>query len=368
MIPVSPVRRENAALAEKINAAIAEVVDSGELILGSHVAAFEGLWAAETSSLYCVGLASGLDALEAGLHSIGVAQGDVVIVPAMSAAATALAPLRLGATPVFVDVDPTTALLDLAQVLEICADRRPSAVIPVALYGLRPDARVLRRLEDEFGVPVVMDMAQAHGSLDEQGRAEVPGRAAAWSYYPTKNLGAIGDAGALTTNSSEISARARRWRNYGQQSRYEHLDAGVNSRLDAIQAAVLTVKLAQLAAWTTRRREIARMYLSALAGNQLECLVTADVVHRHALHQFVVLPSDRREFISFLASRDIGSDVHYPKALPDQPAFDSLVTLGGCAPVARAIANRAVSIPVHPFLTESEVERIAMALQDWCQR
>lgn len=368
MIPVSPVRRENAALANEINAAMAEVVDSGELILGPHVGAFEDLWAAETSSRHCVGLASGLDALEAGLHSIGVAQGDVVIVPAMSAAATALAPIRLGATPVFVDVNPSTALLDLVQVLEICADRKPSAVIPVALYGLRPEASLLRILENELGVPVVMDMAQAHGSLDEQGRAEVPGHVAAWSFYPTKNLGAIGDAGALTTNSSEISARACRWRNYGQESRYEHLDAGVNSRLDEIQAAVLTVKLARLTAWTTRRREIAQKYLSALDGNQLECLVTADVVHRHALHQFVVLPSDRREFISFLTSRDIGSDVHYPKALPDQPAFNSLVTLGGGAPVARATANHAVSIPVHPLLTDTEVERIALALHDWCQR
>lgn len=367
MIPVSPVRRENAALANEINTAISEVLASGELILGPHVRTFEGLWAAETNSRHCVGLASGLDALEAALHSIGVSQGDVVIVPALSAAATALAPLRLGATPVFADIDPTTALLDVDQVLAMCAERRPSAVIPVALYGLRPDASFLRSLEDEFGVPVIVDMAQAHGSLDEQGRAEIPGHVAAWSYYPTKNLGAIGDAGALTTNSSEISARARRWRNYGQEFRYEHFDAGVNSRLDELQAAVLTVKLAQLGIWTTRRREIAQTYLSVVDASQLECLVTPEVVHRHALHQFVVLPSDRPEFIAFLASREIGTDVHYPKALPDQPAFKSLVTLGEGAPVARAIVNRAVSIPVHPFLTDSEVERIALALQDWCQ-
>lgn len=368
MIPVSPVRRENVRLAAEISAAVSKVVESGDLILGHHGKEFEELWAVETGSQHCVGLASGLDALEAGLRSIGVAQGDVVVVPAMSAAATALAPLRMGALPLFADVDPATGLMDLGPVEEFCSQRPPSAVIPVALYGLRPQASTVRRLKGEFNVPVVMDMAQAHGSLDEEGNPEVPGQASAWSFYPTKNLGAIGDAGALTTDLDDVAERVRRWRNYGQQARYEHLDAGVNSRLDDVQAAVLATKKRYLSEWTSRRRAIAKTYVSAIDYERLGCLVAPEVVDRHALHQFVVLPQDRSDFVAFMGSRRVGTDIHYPTALPDQPVFRELDTLPRGAAHARTIACHAVSMPVHPFLTESEVDRIATALHEWCIR
>lgn len=368
MIPVSPVQRENHILAPSLVAAVEEVIESGELILGRHGKRFEEAWASETDSDHCVGLASGLDALEAALRAVGVMPGDTVVVPAISAAATALAPVRLGARPLFADVDPATGLLDMAAVLDQCDNMRLGAAIPVALFGLRPNSASMRLLENELGVPVVMDMAQAHGSLDENGNVDVPGQASAWSFYPTKNLGAIGDAGALTTNIADVAGRARRWRNYGQRARYDHIDTGVNSRLDDVQASVLTVKMQFLADWTTTRRETARIYLSAIDNGQLRCLVEPESVDRHALHQFVVVPDDRLEFVEFLESRGIGTDVHYPKALPDQPAFRSRGVLAGGSPNARALADHAVSIPVHPFLQQTEVEQIATALSDWCAR
>lgn len=366
MIPSSAVRRENAALKQEIERAIGAVIDSGEIILSSRVQGFEEEWAAAAGARHCIGVASGLDALEAALRAVGVKSGDRVLIPALSAAATVLAPLRLGAVPVFVDVDERTALMSLDALRDATAIGA-SAAIPVALYGLRPATALLDFIERHLGCFVVMDMAQAHGSLNESGTPHVRADAAAWSFYPTKNLGALGDAGSVTTDSAEVSTRIRRWRNYGQSQRYEHVEVGANSRLDELQAAVLSVKLTRLEEWTERRREIGTRYLRCLDSSRLTPMLSLDDVPFHALHQFVVRSKERQQFQAFMSSRGVSTDIHYPRALDEQPPFAGLSMLDGHN-TASALAAEVVSIPVHPFLTDEDVDIVSQALTDWCSQ
>ncbi len=363
MIPVSPVQRENAFLQVSINNAIRSVIESGHLILGRNVEEFEARWAKSVGAVHAVGLASGLDALEAALRAGGVKPGDRVVVPALSAAATALAPLRIGATPVFVDVDTRTGLMDIPSLLQ-AAPQNVSAVVHVSLYGLHASQEELRNLQASLQAPVVLDMAQGHRVVDESEGRDTGGTVSAWSFYPTKNLGAVGDAGAVTTDDEEIADWIRRWRNYGQRGRYEHVQVGVNARLDEIQAAVLDVKLDFLSQWTRRRRVNAEYLLDHIKQDRLKCLVGAQELSRHALHQFVVAPDDRELFRSHMAARGISTDVHYPTALPDQVSLAEFESRP--IPAARSLASRVVSLPVHPFLSEGELEQIATALHDWC--
>jgi dTDP-3-amino-3,4,6-trideoxy-alpha-D-glucose transaminase len=366
MIPVSPVRRENAALKVEIEDAIRDVVSSGELILGPNVTGFEGSWARSVGASHAVGVASGLDALEAALRAVGVRAGDRVVVPALSAAATALAPLRIGAEPVFADVNRTTGLIDIERLICDSSVQSPAAIVHVALYGLHPTTIELEALSQSMSAPVVQDMAQAHAATAGEVREGSPAAVAAWSFYPTKNLGALGDAGAITTDDPQIADWVRRWRNYGQAGRYEHIQEGVNARLDEIQAAVLEVKLPHLEEWTDVRRTHALHFLANIDVARLPCLVKSEQLDRHVLHQFVVVPENRNDFRQFMADRGIATDAHYPTALPDQPA---LSRRSQCrVDEARFLADRVVSIPVHPFLSDKEVDLIGVALRDWCSR
>jgi len=254
--------------------------------------------------------------------------------------------------------------MDIESVLAAAGDSA-AAVIPVALYGLRPTAESVQSIRDELQVPVVLDMAQGHGSCHELGGPDSAETLSAWSFYPTKNLGALGDGGAVTTNDQGQALQISRWRNYGQDDRYDHATVGVNSRLDAIQAAVLSAKLPYLESWTQRRRAIAGHLLDALEDGPLKSMASRCDVSRHAFHQFVVVTDCRRDFRAYMHDVGIGTDVHYPRALTEQAALSHAPTLNGGTPRAIALAKTVVSIPCHPFLSDSEVQQVSDALRAW---
>lgn len=341
---------------------ITSVVDSGWFIGGPVVEEFETAFADYLGVKHCVGLGNGLDALRIGLEAAGVGPGDEVLVPGFTFYATWLAVLQTGATPVPVDVDPATASLEGAS-LEAHLTNRTRAVLPVHLFGIPSDVRGIAAFARENGLIVLEDVAQAHGMRVDGVAAGAWGTMGAFSFYPTKNLGALGDAGALVTDDDDLAARARSRRSYGQgKDKYDHIDTGWNSRLDPMQAAVLLSGLSELDGWNARRRAIAGAYRDAL--DPAVATVGPRDVDGSVWHHFVVRSARRSEFRAYLSSAGIGSDVHYPYS------FDSLEptrrTIGSRIvdlPHSRALAESVVSLPIGPWLSDAEVERVAAALQ-----
>lgn len=340
---------------------IGSVIDSGWFIGGPVVEEFEEAFARYVGVEHCVGLGNGLDALRIGLEAAGVGPGDEVIVPGFTFYATWLAVLQVGATPVPVDVDPATASLTGASLAEHVTDRT-RAVLPVHLFGIPSDVVGIARFARERDLVVLEDVAQAHGMRVDGVAAGAWGTMGAFSFYPTKNLGALGDAGALVTDDPDLAARARSRRSYGQGSnKYDHVDTGWNSRLDPVQAAVLLSGLEELDGWNARRRAIAAHYRDALDPSNVT-VGPADI-DGSVWHHFVVRSPRREEFREYLSSQGIGSDVHYPYS------FDSLAptrrALGERQvrlPNSRALAESVVSLPIGPWLNDGEVERVSAAL------
>lgn len=342
-------------------AAVERVGCSGWLVLGEEVSAFEEELAAWWGVEHAVGVASGLDALEIGLRCVGVGPGDRVLTTPLTAFATTLAVLRAGAQPVYVDVDDFGGLdLELAAAaLERDAGIR--AVVPVHLYGHPLDSVALRRLGERFDVAVVEDCAQSAGAERGGEPTGRTGRVAATSFYPTKNLGAYGDGGAVLTGDPAIAARARTLRNYGEEGRFNHVEVGLNSRLDELHAAILrSAMLPRLDRWLERRATVARRYCDALDGSGLRPVVPAG--GRSAHHLFPVLvEGDAPTAIEHLRSAGIGVGRHYPVLCPDQPACASVgVTVGDLANAHR-IAEQELSLPLHPQLDDADVERVVEA-------
>lgn len=347
-------------------AAVERVGASGWYVLGKEVEAFEAEFARFCDAPHAVGVASGLDAIEVGLRALDIAPGDPVLTTPLTAFPTTLAILRAGGVPVFVDVDEH-GLLDLDQsnaLLEGRPDLRHC--VPVHLYGQSMDLHRLRELKEEFGLRVVEDAAQAHGASFEGVPVGTVGDVTAYSFYPTKNLGALGDAGALTCGSQSIASRAQSLRNYGQSARYVHDELGLNSRLDELHAAImLEALLPRMNAWTQRRREIARRYRDALDGAALTPLPISDpegcVYH---LFPVRVRSGTRDAFREFLAAGGIDSAVHYPTLVFAQKAiaerYPNLET-----PVAQTIADEQVSLPIHPLVTDDEVSRVIDRCRQW---
>jgi dTDP-3-amino-3,4,6-trideoxy-alpha-D-glucose transaminase len=351
-----------------VHDAVERVGRSGWYILGSAVAGFEASLATELGSRFCVGCASGLDAIELALRALGLRPGDRVLTTPLSAFATTLAIVRAGGVPVFVDVDEG-GNLDLELAERCLAERRdvPFAV-PVHLYGHPLDLDRLASVQSRYGLKIVEDCAQAIG-------AEVSGRAvgsvgdlSATSFYPTKNLGAFGDGGAVFGNDEGLAKICRALRNYGQTSRYVHERLGLNSRLDELHAAILDgALLPRLSAWSARRRAIAHRYREAIRGPRVVPLPLARP-EASSWHLFPVLvEKERREaFQVHLQSRGVQSAVHYPKLIPDQAALADLpFEVAGSLHQARAIADSEVSLPIHPYLDDGEVESVIEAVNEW---
>lgn len=357
-------------LRAQIDAAIARVLASGWYIGGPEVAAFEAAFARAMALPFAVGVANGTDAIALGLRALGIGRGDTVIVPALSAYPTTVGVLQAEATPVFVDVDEH-GLMDVAAV-EALLPLPVRAILCVHLYGSCADTIRLGELAVQHGLALMEDCAQAHGASRDGVRAGARGQVASWSFYPTKNLGALGDAGAVTCSDEATAARLARLRNYGQRNRYEHVEAGVNSRLDAVQAAILTAKLDFLESENDRRREIARRYDEqlALARDRIVPLpVPPGAISNRHLYP-VLLPSsaERDVFQAFLAERGIETLIHYPIPMPDQKASHLDWGGGRDFPQARSISSRVVSLPCHPDLAEAQVEELIAALEAWSRK
>jgi dTDP-4-amino-4,6-dideoxygalactose transaminase len=347
-VPFLDLSRETEALRPDLDAAIARVVESGAYILSPEVERFETAFAQACGTAHAVGVASGTDAITIALLAAGVEPGDEVITAPNTCVPTIVGIERAGARAVLADVDPVTYTLDPAQV-ERRLTARTKAILPVHLYGQPADLDALVQL----GIPVVEDCAQAHGATVDGRPAGSIGVAAAFSFYPTKNLGALGDAGAVVTGSEEVATRARLLRNYGERGRFEHVLRGLNSRLDPLQAAILGAKLPRLAGWVERRRALAAAYDEALAGTNV--VVPATVPGRgHAYHLYVVQAPAREEFRSVLDEAGVGTAVHYPTPVHRQPAYRDLDVPGGF-PVAEALCERVVSLPLSETHSDEEI-------------
>jgi dTDP-4-amino-4,6-dideoxygalactose transaminase len=373
-VPMLDLSRQYASIRDEILAAVARACDSQRYILGDEVAAFEREFAALCATREAVGCASGTDGLWLGLAAAGIGPGDAVITTPFSFFATASSILRAGAKPVFVDVDPETLNLDPAKVdqrLRI-APKAMRALMPVHLYGQCADMDSLDRLAAEFKLQVVEDAAQAVGATWNGRRAGSLGLAAAFSFYPTKNLSAFGDAGAVTTSDATVAECMRSLRNHGGKQRYYHDEVGANSRLDAIQAAVLRVKMPRLAKWNEARRERARTYgrlissagltkVAADSAAPVVLLKTLPGAH-HIYHQYVIRVRDRDKLRIFLSERGVGSEIYYPIPLHLQKCFAYLGYTAGDLPEAERAALDVLALPMFPELEEDEQRHVVESI------
>lgn len=360
MIAMNDFKAEPSELAHAEKEAIERVLHSGSFILGQEVREFEEAWADFCGAQYCVGVANGTDAIEIALRALNIGTGDEVITTPMTAMATVMAILRTGATPVLADIDPETALMDL-QAAQCKLSPRTKAVVLVHLYG---QARYLDRWKafcEQHQLALVEDCAQSHGARWGGRPAGTFGTFGAFSFYPTKNLGAKGDAGALITDSAEMAERARAIRNYGSLRRNEHREFGVNSRLDEMQAAILSVRLQWLSRFNARRAEIAARYFKEVRNPHIQ-LLSPPSPNSHAYHLFVVRCEERRRLAEFLKSREIESLIHYPIPAHQQPFWKEVDEAAPALPNAERHARECLSIPCHPQLTETAVSAVIQAL------
>lgn len=339
--------------AEDVRSAIARVVASGWFVLGPEVEAFEAEFAAASGAAHAVGVASGTDAISLLLRGAGITPGDEVIVPAMTATYTALAVIQAGGVPVIADVDPDTLTLD-PTACAAAITSRTRAIVPVHLYGQPADLDAIGRIAARHGLLVVEDCCQAHLATNGGVPVGTTTAGGAFSFYPTKNLGALGDGGAVITNDAAVAARVRRLRNGGQAAQYVHVDRGVNSRLDEVQAAILRARLPRLPGWTGCRRTLAAHYRRLLP-------TTAPPIRErdpgHVYHLFAVRSSSRDHLKVHLLESGVETLVHYPVPLHEQPV---LVEYGARAcPVAARAARELLSLPLRPQLTAAAVSRVA---------
>jgi dTDP-3-amino-3,4,6-trideoxy-alpha-D-glucose transaminase len=367
MILLNDFKRQWEHTSAGILAAVASVGESGWYVLGKNVAEFEQALAGLWGRRYAAGVASGLDAIEISLRVLGCQAGDRVLTTPLSAFATTLAILKIGAVPVFVDTD-RSGHLDLALCREVLGLGGIRFLLPVHLYGRSLDLSALQELRAEFDLRVVEDCAQAILARSAGMPVGSAGQLAATSFYPTKNLGALGDGGAILTDDEQFDRLVRVLRDYGQSAKYQHVEIGYNSRLDELQAAILNrVYLPELPAWTARRREIAVRYRDGIRNERVECLpVPAKSESVDHLFPVLVPEGSRQEFLTYMRSGGILCGEHYPTAIPDQPAMShAKYEIATPLEHARRIAEREVSLPIHPYLTDEEVESVIGACNGW---
>jgi len=362
MIPFLDLGGAYHELKPKIDAAVSRVLESGCYILGPEVEAFETEWAAYCEAKHAVGLANGLDALTLALRALDIGPGDEVIVPSNTYIATWLAVSGVGATPVPVEPDVATHNIDPARV-EAAITSRTRVLLPVHLYGQPADMDPILDIASRHGLRVVEDAAQAHGARYKGKRIGAHGDIVCWSFYPGKNLGALGDAGAITTNDTALAERVTLLRNYGSHQKYVNEEAGVNSRLDPIQAVVLRVKLGVLDAWTERRRAVATAYTTGLAESGLRLPHVPEWANP-AWHLYVVRTSDRDRLQGRITQAGIGTLIHYPIPPHMQKAYINMEILPEALPLARDLAREVLSLPMGPQLSLDQVQDIVNALKN----
>jgi dTDP-4-amino-4,6-dideoxygalactose transaminase len=339
--------------AAAIRAAIDRVIASGWFVLGPEVEAFEHEFATASRVTHAVGVGTGTDAITLILRALDIGPGDEVITPPLSAAYSALAVMMAGARPVFTDIDPERLTLD-PRLVESAITARTRALLPVHLYGQPAEMRPLEAIAAKHNLALVEDAAQSQLATADGRPVGSIGIAAATSFYPTKNLGALGDGGAVLTRDAQLAARVKRLRNGGQTSRYHHQEAGANSRLDEMQAAILRARLPFLERWTERRRAIAAKYRAGIAVSGLH--VPREFDHGHVYHLFPVLTEARDTFQQHMRDRGIETLIHYPVPIPRQPALTT--TSPAMCPVADRVCAQVVSLPMYPGLSESAVSAV----------
>jgi dTDP-4-amino-4,6-dideoxygalactose transaminase len=363
VIPFTDLGRSEAAVRNDLDVAIARVINRGWFVLGEEGSSFEDEFAAYCEAKHAIGVASGTDAIELALRALEIGRGDEVVTQANTCVPTISAIERAGATPVLCDVETKAATMDVESLRDAIGPRT-RAVIPVHLYGQCSDVDAVAAVATESGVEVIEDCAQAHGAKLRGRRAGTIGRLGCFSFYPTKNLGALGDGGAIVTSDDSLAERLRLLRHYGQRDRYDHVAAGVNSRLDELQAAVLRTKLPHLERWNERRIEIAARYARALSGSSIRPLPTL-AERRHVYHLYVVETEDRAALQAHLDRHGVRTLIHYPRPVHGHSPYRSL----GEGPVplrtAEELSRRVLSIPLYPELTDDDIEAVSAALSDF---
>jgi dTDP-3-amino-3,4,6-trideoxy-alpha-D-glucose transaminase len=341
-----------------VRAAIDRVVSRGWFILGPEVEAFETEFAQASGARFAVSVGTGTDAIALTLRALDIGPGDEVITTPLSAAYSALAIMMAGARPVFCDIDADRLTIDPA-VVEAAITPKTRAILPVHLYGQPAAMGPLERIARRHNLAIVEDCCQAHLATESGRPVGTIGVAGAFSFYPTKNLGAMGDGGAVITNDADLASRVKRLRNGGQTDRYHHQEFGVNSRLDDLQAAVLRARLPRLGEWTRRRRELAARYRNRLACASVQ--VPPELDAGHVYHLFVVRSAARDELQWHLASRGIETLIHFPVAIPAQPALAA--TRPADCPTASQICGELLSLPLYPSLNDTDVDLVAATLK-----
>jgi dTDP-4-amino-4,6-dideoxygalactose transaminase len=337
------------------------VLDGGRYVFGDELERFEESFASYCGVRHAVGVASGTDAITIALRAVGIEPGDEVITVANTCIPTIVGIEATGATPVLVDCEDVTYTLDPARIEEALTSRT-RAIVAVHLYGQCADMGTICAIAERHGIAVVEDCAQAHGAEYRGRRAGSLGAAAAFSFYPTKNLGALGDGGAVVTYDDDVAARVRLLRNYGERDRFEHVLRGYNSRLDPLQAALLAAKLPHLDEWNARRRAIADVYRSRLDGSGPVLPREADA-RSHVYHLYVVRVAERDIFRERLAEMGVGTAVHYPTPVHRQPAYSDLAPAGRSLETSDRLASEIVSLPLYPELTDDEATHVASAVE-----
>jgi dTDP-4-amino-4,6-dideoxygalactose transaminase len=364
-VPLLDLSEQNTALRPEIDAALARVLDTNAFILGPEVSALEQELAAYCRVKHAIGCASGSDAILLGLIAVGVGPGDEVITTPYSFFATASSITRLGATPVFVDIDPKTYNIDPSRIEEKITSRT-KAIEPVHLFGQCANMHALNAIGEKHGIPIVEDAAQAIGAEQEGERAGAMGTIGCFSFYPSKNLGGMGDGGFLTTGDDALAAKLRALRVHGAEEKYFHKYVGLNSRLDGFQGAVLRIKLPYLDAWTSRRRENAERYRELFTDAGLVGRIDLPVEARHATHiynQYVIrVPSGRDALKEYLAENAVGTDIYYPVPLHLQECFAYLGGSMGDLPEAERAANETLALPIYPELRPEQQEFVVSTI------
>lgn len=360
-IPFGNLKKQYEFLKPEIDKAVMRVLSSGWFILGKEVEGFENTFAQYCGAKYCVGAGNGMEALQIALMALEIGEGDEVITTPLSAAATSLAISHVGAMPVFADINPKTLNIDPDEI-EKKITPKTKAILPVHLYGRVADMKRIMEIAHKNHLYVIEDVAQAHGAKFDGKKAGTFGNFGVFSFYPSKNLGAYGDAGGLITNDETLAKKARVIRDYGQDGRYNHVVIGLNSRLDEIEAAILSVKLSYLDTWNFLRKKIAEKYNSGLQGFPM---ILPKEEANHVWHLYVI-QTDRRDLLQkYLDEHGIASQIHYPKVIYQQSAYHFLNIPKGYAPYAEEAAEKILSLPIYPELTEEETDYIIETIKNF---
>ena len=361
-VPFFDLRAQASELRQDLTTAITEVLDSGVYVLGERVERFERAFAACCGVPHGVAVNSGTSALQLALAAAGVGPGDEVITVPMTFVATVAAILYVGATPKLVDIDPVRGTMDPAALPRVLSSRT-RAIIPVHLHGRMTDMKPILDIARPRGITVIEDAAQAHGATYQGRPAGSLGDMACFSFYPAKNLGACGEGGALVTDDAALARRVRVLRDWGQEEKYVHLHHGFNFRMDAIQGAILDVKLRHLEAWTMARHEVARRYDEGLSNNGIR-LPERGPEGEHVYHVYAIRTAERDRLRELLANAGIATGIHYPIPVHLQPAYADLGYRKGDFPVSEAFAAETLSLPIFPEMSLSQVDRVCEAVRE----